>query len=1684
MTIDNIPEDITRGSHTVIVTVTSQDTDVSASYPFRVVVDAYYELELDLNETTTIKTVQPGDDIEFKFIVRNRGNGDDKLSLDAGILGNPPNWGTNVFPFSGASIDKNDYRDVKITISAPENDTYPHKVTVYLNVSSQDEPTAYQYTTVQVKLAQIQDVDIVVPSSETLNGTTKTVSFLLLVKNNGNGEDTFEFSVTGSFPTGELWNYDFDPYSLTLDSKYDLNNEGYVYLNFTAPDDAQFGSFQLTVNIYSSSNTSVTDSGIITIIVKELYNIKLFRLVNEKQTAYPGDNLTIQFEGTNTGNFVDTFYLSMDGPPAVGDWDPEFDPGLFSNLQPDATQSGYLNITIFKDANQGFYVLTITAESATADPPRTSSFTINVTVKQKYDIDLSTTTQTLSTDPGIPASFQFTVKNRGTGTSNITMSTTMTSEISGYMNVKFTPKAFLLSHAKDEQVVWINLTPSSASPLAAMNTTTGVPITVNADIDDRAGGPEENEIIYVKINQTFNVQIWPDALEKTVKPGTRINFSIEIRNTGNGPDSFSIQTGSVFPTWTVALSTPNTQNLEQDGVETVIMSVDVPKNEKAEYDNITINVSSRNAMVEGLDVFEIEEVTINVRSPVTGLNLTVKDGTRSKNTNPGSTVQFNLSATNTGVDIDAFTFEVDYTNKDFVKEWSLSPMLTGDMDPDATMDLLMIFKLKTNAASDFINITIKGTSKNNVNTVEIFQVSIWVNPIFKLKLTYNYMTPRQGEKALPGTNATFQIVVKNEGTGVDTIELEIEENYADISAILDDYTLVLSGSQSRTTTLTVILPEEPDDLDITIELTATSQIDDEDPPAADKENVVFSIDPTRDVDLSAVETNLELEPNLESTKASIDYSITVTNKGRDSDSFKITIEDIGSEYANWFSHPAESAKIDADKATTITVTVEVPNKWDPETITFSVRATSVENAAKSDKESFTLKILEAYGVDLEAKDDVDKISLKNVAVINDERKVDFILNVRNLGTATDSFKLIVVESEYSTWATISPAEVSNVPAYQIMTATLTVKVPKDTPVGDIKLTIKAISGGEDDKFDENNDPTDSLEVWITVDQIYDVYIPNPTNTDHGEPGELIQFPLSVKNRGNSQDEVLIDLKDKGDWPWTLSKTSLTLAAGEQVEITLSVVIPSDAEVKTGGYNVNLTLVSDTPEGDEVHLARGDLTFNIKVDQEYDVLLSITKSRLDGDPGDTVEFRISLKNLGNGYDTFDLEYSLEESSDNILPDLDIELNRDLITIPPFEFAYIWLNVSIPDIDEINDLKKITADVYRIEVHAKSLDGDDVKDQLDLNIGIEEKYLLEVVADDPRPVDDALEANADDPDGVKFFVTVTNKGNGDDDADLGTLDREPDYWDVKFQVDKISKTSIKLEPGESQRVEIIVTFEDRVDAGTDYVGFTAKSKGNKAKYGLSLSNRVYIEVKIYTLKITSIEFENTPQVGQKVQVTATIENIGNGDAEDITVSFKDGDDVLLDTKKIDKIEAGQTESVWIDWEATEGSHKIKVEVSQYDGTEESLEKSVTPETELLSAAMQTYLIIGIIVLIVLLALMAAWSVRRRRELPPDVKAELAKLRKESEMRKGRHEPEFDKSQELGAPGAGAAGAGAAALPSVGKFKELPPGPDEEEAPVKATKIKCPKCDKIQTVPSAKRPIEFGCDDCGQKLVLRKK
>ena len=237
----------------------------------------------------------------------------------------------------------------------------------------------------------------------------------------------------------------------------------------------------------------------------------------------------------------------------------------------------------------------------------------------------------------------------------------------------------------------------------------------------------------------------------------------------------------------------------------------------------------------------------------------------------------------------------------------------------------------------------------------------------------------------------------------------------------------------------------------------------------------------------------------------------------------------------------------------------------------------------------------------------------------------------------------------------------------------------------------------------------------------------------------------------------------------------------------------------------------------------------------------------------------------------------------------------------------------------------------------------------------------------------------------------------------------------------------------------------------------------------------------------------KVGEETTITVTIRNVGKANAENIKVEFYDKTDKKsLGSHEISSIKAGDNETFeFNDWDPkdiTEGKHIIKMTLyNQPSGEEVVTEKKVevVGEEEIwYKEAGAMYIIGGIAGGILILVIIILIFSRTKRPLPEDLKEEIAKAKaeadrerpktqepKEKELKKVKKD-EIEKlltKKSLPLPKT------QAALPESTK--------KEKEKPAKAVKIKCPKCDIIQTVTSPKRPLEFECEDCGMKLILKK-
>jgi uncharacterized membrane protein len=1665
--INNIGKDIEAGDHFVTVKAYSENSSLAErSAGINVHINSEYKLDLSTGELI-IKDVDPGSFVYYNFTIKNKGNDEDEIEIDAAFVGTSPWWEVDIaYPPSPHSIARNDSSEIQLVVSSPANETYPKTAQAFLNVSSTNDPTVYQYIdTIKAKIRQVNNVDIVSPSQRTLNETTQTASFPIDVYNEGNGEDTFEFEFWGNFPAGELWNYDFEPPSITLGPEGMGNDHGVVYFNVTGPEDAEYGSFKLKLNATSEEDPSVMDQKEITISVGKTYNVDITRLASEKHAAFPGDKISIQVRGENTGNFMDTFNLDVDIPTGAEDWTTDFDPDLYLDLAPSGIDYSWFNLTVDENAPQGFYIFTIKCNPS-KDPSNEDTFLLNISVKKKYEVELIVSPTTKTTDPGVSSDFLFTVQNKGTGSCNVTMNATMLETYESYMGVDITPSSFELVTSTDTQMVWVNVTPSAGNPLAPMNDTTGIPITINADIGEKDGWQDAGKTVKIKINQTYGVDVYAESLYLTIEPGKSKSFNVTITNKGNGEDSFGLSAiVSGHPKWEISLSKSNTADLQQDEQEKILITVAIPETEQSVNDNITINVTARGDVTKM--TYKIEKVEVQIKAPDRGVTITSPDNF--KEGRPGTTINFTLTIRNTGTDNDFYNLEVLTTDPANVANWinPPDPWQTNSLEPDTLDTLFLDVKIPSgeDPSPPYATIEIQASSDKSPDEKDTITLSVEVEQVFKLKVE-----PVQNTVSIdPGENGTVTVDIRNQGTGTDDVEVETDWDSSNINYIdINEPTFTVNKNGVKKLTLTIGIVDEPDanDQSITVTITATSTKDTETSPAEHSDTITVEIVMIK-LEVKTTDDTEDVTPNLSGDKATVEYDIQIWNKGLEADSF--TIESSKINHAQYVKLSSENTpSVSPDSSATITVTIEIDNRKTKTSATdpsyphllTRITATSNKDDTKSEYIELTTRIKQAYGVELSVPDDTVETG---ETFTGNNRVVTYDIDVKNIGTGIDDFEL-EISGENKDWGSLSRSSVDSVDKDDTETVTLTVKIPKDESQGDVPLTVRAVSRGDDSLFDDTEDEYDDLLLTTKVTQYYDVHIPSPTTTYTALPGETISYPdFTVKNRGNGQDDVRVETEGSEDLDWSPKIVDKTLgkagAADSSATVIITTTIPTD--MRAGTYFINISLQSDTPTGyiDHVDL----LTFVIKVDQVYDIDVSTEDASKDADPGRTLIYKMKIKNRGNGRDTFDLSVTGTKADW-----IEFEDGEDSITLEPDDSTIIDVIVTIPSLSSVSDLEDIEAGSYKVTVKAVSDGDDEVDDTLQLTITVKAVYEIQFEHTTTATQEDPIEADANDADGEKFNFIVKNNGNSDDTITMGTTS-VPEYWIVSFNFQ-----SFTLSPDETKEIIATIKFQDDVKSSTgkDFLITARSSDGDKFED----DNKVYVDVKQYNLKILEVTTSAKPDAGEKVTITATIKNEGTGIAEDVEVKFFDGSK-LLGSVKIEEIEPGDEENAQYDWKVTEGDHKIKAEVEKDPtGKKESEEMSAfTAETDLIPADMFPWIIIIVAIIVLIVGLILGMS-QRYRGVPSYLRDEINEVKKEIASGKTPEDIQAEREMKRGKGPA----------PPLKKDE----GPVDKEAEGKegkkggkVVKIKCPKCDKIQTVTTTKRPLEFGCDGCGMKLVLKK-
>jgi uncharacterized membrane protein len=274
----------------------------------------------------------------------------------------------------------------------------------------------------------------------------------------------------------------------------------------------------------------------------------------------------------------------------------------------------------------------------------------------------------------------------------------------------------------------------------------------------------------------------------------------------------------------------------------------------------------------------------------------------------------------------------------------------------------------------------------------------------------------------------------------------------------------------------------------------------------------------------------------------------------------------------------------------------------------------------------------------------------------------------------------------------------------------------------------------------------------------------------------------------------------------------------------------------------------------------------------------TSQTQQGEPEDTIDYKIKVSNKGNAIDTFEL--SLEGTYKDWGEILDTQFNPITeitlnATTLPGSFKDVIVRVTIPGTGETS-----AGQSYPVTLKASSTNTEDVDKTAQVSTTVEDfvDLILEYSGSGNATRD--YDPNSKAP---KFSFRVTNNGNQDEDSiEIRVDDIDPD-WDFSPTI-----LSDSLEPGGASTFSIEFTVPDDESVGDyDMEVYVVSSVDPTVQ-----SDPIFITLNIIKpdLAVSSSDITGLDdldklreKVGSAVTISATIHNDGDTDAKNIQIKL---------------------------------------------------------------------------------------------------------------------------------------------------------------------------------------------------------
>ncbi|MCX7791608.1 MAG: NEW3 domain-containing protein, partial [Chloroflexaceae bacterium] len=388
------------------------------------------------------------------------------------------------------------------------------------------------------------------------------------------------------------------------------------------------------------------------------------------RTVPSGADAIFEYTLTNTGNAPDSFTVTptLPGGSPLQVQGVSATPAL-TGLAAGAASTVRVTIRVPSSTLQGLYNFTVTAAASggTSPPPAvTRNARVVVTGGGAARIDPGTGTPNpvdVRTAPGT-VTFVNTVTNTGNAGAPINVPATFSGPAGWTVSTTATTCNTTIA-AGGTCTFTVQVSVPQGVDAGAY------PIQISATADNSGQSPPVGNFtatatITVNVQRFRGVELAPNR-EGEGAPGATLTFTHTLTNTGNATDSFDLSVSSSAPGWTATVSPAAAVDVPRNGTRTITVQVAVPTGLGAGASTtITVTATGREGgpSASVTDVARVASITAADLSP----------GQR-RNLNPGESVTYNHTVTNTGTTTTAFIIETS----DSAAGWSST--VTGSPTP-------------------------------------------------------------------------------------------------------------------------------------------------------------------------------------------------------------------------------------------------------------------------------------------------------------------------------------------------------------------------------------------------------------------------------------------------------------------------------------------------------------------------------------------------------------------------------------------------------------------------------------------------------------------------------------------------------------------------------------------------------------------------------------------------------------------------------------------------------------------------------------------------------------------------------------------------------------------------------------------------------------------------------------------